>query len=522
MKNSCVIIPAIKKNGIIPDQLIKKLNGITLIQRAINTAKKLDFDIYVVTDSQEISLIAERNSIKVIYNSDFKIQPANILDNFRYFLKDILSKYKNFIIYRANTPLVDSDIISSAYQQFIDSKKTIISVKKEQKFIYTENNIRELHNSLYEINSFIIISSKNLKKRDYKFKPFTVPNEKAIEIESFQDWWICEKLLQRKKIVIHTFGSTNLGMGHIYRSLALAHEITNHEVVFICNKKYELAVKQIASKDYKVITTDDIEKAIFSEKPDLVINDVLNTEKTFIQKLKNISKVVNFEDLGTGSEFSDFTINELYEQSIKDGNNFLWGHKYYFLRDEFEDAKPHQFSENIESILITFGGSDRNNLTLKTLNSILSIAKERNIKINIVCGSGYLFREELETAISKSGYQENIFLTFASGVISKIMENSQIAISSNGRTVYELADMNIPAIVISQHEREATHSFATLDRGFINIGVIKNNIEKNIFENAKKLILDSTYRELLFLNIKKYNFRKNKKKVVDMILELID
>ena len=40
------------------------------------------------------------------------------------------------------------------------------------------------------------------------------------------------------------------------------------------------------------------------------------------------------------------------------------------------------------------------------------------------------------------------------------MEQSQLAIVSNGRTLYELAHMNIPAIVLSQHKRESTHSFA--------------------------------------------------------------
>ena len=41
MNSKLIVIPAIKKNAAIPDQLIKKLNGITLIQRAIDTALEL-------------------------------------------------------------------------------------------------------------------------------------------------------------------------------------------------------------------------------------------------------------------------------------------------------------------------------------------------------------------------------------------------------------------------------------------------------------------------------------------------
>jgi spore coat polysaccharide biosynthesis predicted glycosyltransferase SpsG/CMP-N-acetylneuraminic acid synthetase len=528
MKEFTVVIPAFKKHGVIPDQLIKKLDGKTLIQRAIDTGKELGESIYVVTDSQEISLIAERSGVSYIYDANFRIDKEHILQKFGEFLKELNGKYENLIIYRANTPLVDFQTILEAYRYFLENReKSIVSVKERDSMVFQKDSLgeyfRKYENSLQEINSFIIISSKNLFSENYTFQPYKISTERAIEIESYQDWWIAEKLLQRKKILFHVFGSTSLGMGHIYRALALAHEITNHEVLFVCHQKYELAVSKIASMDYNVISTGDVLETILQQKPDLVINDVLNTEESFIKSLKESgAKVVNFEDLGEGSKLADITVNELYEKPILNLNadNFLWGHNYYFLRDEFDDAKPHQFSEGVESVLISFGGGDRNNITLKSFNAVLPVAKENNIHINIVCGGGYLFKEELERAILESGYQ-NISLSFASGVISKIMERSQIAISSNGRTVYELADMNIPSIVVSQHDREATHSFSTLDRGFLNLGVVREGIENRIRDVFQKLVSDESYRELLFINIKKYGFRENKKRVVDIILKLI-
>lgn len=45
-----------EKNAVIPDQLVKRLAGTTLIQRALDTAKQVEKgkDIWVVTDSDEI------------------------------------------------------------------------------------------------------------------------------------------------------------------------------------------------------------------------------------------------------------------------------------------------------------------------------------------------------------------------------------------------------------------------------------------------------------------------------------
>ena len=516
-----LVIPAIKKNAVIPDQLVKKLNGITLIQRAINTAKEITNNIFIITDSEEISLIAERNGIKYHKDAKLKLSSDNILDITLEVVKDF--GYDNILLYRANTPLVNSDILKSAYSDFLENRESVLtSIKNMDRELlsYKDGSLAKIkENFVQELKAFYIFKNTLSK---YSFRPFLIDEEYSIEIKNYQDWWICEKILQRKRIVFNVIGSLEIGMGHIYHSLALAHEISDHEIIFVCHEKYEIAVDKIASMDYKVISTKNILNSILGLKPNLVINDMLNTDSKYIQSLKkNGIKVVNFEDLGSGSQYADLVFNELYDEPQLQGDNYLWGYRYLALRDEFYNATPHQFNEEVNSVLITFGGTDQNNLTLLTLQSILPLCEKRNIKIYIVCGGGYLFKDELESYLETELYK-NIEFTYASGVISQIMEKTQIAISSNGRTVYELADMNIPSIIISHHQREATHSFASLEKGFINLGVMDNNITNKIEKNFLKLIEDRDYRELLYMNIKRYSFRKNKEKVIKKIMSLIE
>lgn len=524
MKKLLIVIPAIKKNAIIPDQLIKKLNGITLIQRAINTALELTSheNILIVTDSIEIALIAERNGISYFKDHTLTINSDNILNVIPTIVKN--SVQENILIYRANTPLLTSSILHNAYCQFLtDTSAILTSVKISHSNLMQIklNKLVQIDHDQYveELKAFLIFSKSAVDK--HFLKPYIIEAEKSIEIESYQDWWVCEKVLQRKKIVFNVIGSVELGMGHIYHSLALAHEITDHEIIFVCDHKYKIAVDAIASMDYRVISTDNTLNTIIKLCPDLVINDILNTEAEFIQTLKQYNIIViNFEDLGNGSKYADLVFNELYDIPQCEGNNYCWGYQYLALRDEFYEATPHSLIEEIEEILITFGGTDQNNLTLLTLKAIINICKTNNIKINIICGSGYMFKKALENHLLSLEYK-NIELTFASGVISKIMEKTQLAISSNGRTVYELADMNIPSIIISHHEREASHTFATLEKGFINLGVFNESTQKMLHKKFEKLIEDRDYRELLFMNIQKYSFRDNKQKVVRKILELL-
>jgi len=506
-----IVIPAIKKSAVIPDQLIKKLDGITLIQRAINIAKNITNNILIITDSEEISLICERNNIQFYKDAQLKIDSNNIID----MVKSIVKIEQDILVYRANAPLVDEKILIQAYNKFLENKTNIIvSVKKLDKNLLKQGNnclvIEDKELFYKELKAFLVFNFQS-----NNFFPFVIDEENSIEIESYQDWWVCEKLLQRKKIVFNVIGNLKIGMGHIYRALSLAHEITDHEIIFVCNENDKLAVSAIASKDYKVISSSNILKNILEIQPNLVINDILNTNKNFISTLKqNNIKVVNFEDLGEGVKYADLVFNELYDIPVLDYKNILWGKDWYFLRDEFENANQNKFRDNVKNILITFGGTDQHNLTLKTLKNIT----DSNIKIKVICGGGYLYRDELDVYVKKFS---NIEVIYQTGAISKKMENVDFAITSNGRTVYELAHMHIPSIVISQHKREDTHKFSILENGFINLGVVTNDIEENIKNYVDKLLNDKEYRYLLYLNTTKFNFLPNKKKVLDKILELI-
>ena len=108
MKERCVVIPAIKKNAVIPDQLVKKLAGVTLVQRAINTARGVlpGEDIVVLTDSQEISLICERAGVGFRRNKDLRFTSLDIVSEMRVLLDELAQEYEHCIILRASCPLL--------------------------------------------------------------------------------------------------------------------------------------------------------------------------------------------------------------------------------------------------------------------------------------------------------------------------------------------------------------------------------------------------------------------------------
>ena len=529
-----VIIPAVKKNVAFYDDLIKKLAGQSLIDRCISKAKEIteEENIYVVTDSEEIRLLSQRKNIHYYFEKSLKLLPGAIVENLIGFLSTIADNYQAFILLSPYAPLLRVEEIQKALNEFESGKeKLLVPVKNKFSRIFTgdRKSAHETlsggteHAVLIESQAFQIIDSdliQNGKLRsDVQPHIYTLDDD-LIEIQSYQDWWVCEKLLKRRRIVFRVIGDMEAGLGHIQRALTLAHEITDHEIRFVCDTKSKGAADKLAGLEYwlGIYKPEEIEDQIIALKPDLVINDILDSSPDYIRKLRsnNIS-VINFEDLGEGAALANLTINELYDEPLVPGENILWGREYFFVREEFHDAKPNQFNEAVGSLLIMFGGTDPSDYTRKILHVIKDFCGQKNIKIYVLTGGSYPFMKELEEEIRQIRPAKIEFL-HSLGVVSDIMEKVHIAISSNGRTAYELAHMNIPSIVLSHHERENTHRFAREENGHIPIGIYKGvETDKRILEILDHLVVDASFRGLLFNRLKPFQFIHSKKKVVDLI-----
>ena len=534
MQQRCICIPAVKKNVVFVDDLIKKLDGITLIQRAIDKALSLEDvkNIYILTDSEEISLIAERNDVNVLFDSKIKLSDQNVLDSMFPFLHDVVNDYQSFIVLWPYAPLLSQNMIEKTYESFVENQWDVVISVRELKHDVMMNAVGVLSNEkdqfeqrrFQKVRACIMVRSDVfLEGKLSDVYPFVI-NEEPADIRSYHDWWVCEGLLRRKKIIFRVIGNNEVGMGHISRALALAHENTNDEILFVCDQQSDLAATKIVGSDYplEVIPKEKMSERLIELDPDLVINDILNTDKEYIQSLKEANiKVVNFEDLGLGAAFSDLTINELYDEPQIEGENFRWGAEYSFLREEFIGAKRHQFEEIITDLLVTFGGTDPQNLTGATIKTIAPYCREKNITMHVVVGPGYLFLEELKKLIGSLN-ENKIILVNQTGVMSRVMETTSIAISSNGRTVYELAHMNIPSIVIAHHQREMTHLFSQENNGFINLGVFDaSKTPEKLIQALEKLCKDVEYRKALHERLNIFNFLSNKQKIIREIYGLL-
>lgn len=534
------VIPARGGSKGIPKKNIRLMNGKPLISYSINNAKNSRYitDVFVTTDSNEISEVAEEYGAEIIERDESLSSDLVTLDPVVFHAKNCAEKIKNkkydaVVTLQPTSPLLKTETLDNAIEYFINGNyDTVISVinkphlswgLQENKIIplYKERkNRQELPPQYFETGAFLIAKAdcvKNNTRIGKNVSVFEVDENESIDIDDKNDWLLTENLMKCKKIIFRAEGYKKLGLGHIYNCITLAFSMIEHDVLIVVSEKSVEGIEKIRETNlpYKIIKHEsEINKIIEDFKPDIWVNDCLNTTKEYIESLKSkIKRVVTIEDLGSGIEVADAVINALYKP-INDKHVYS-GYKYVCLRDEFQAEQPAKFSEKVKNVLVMFGGTDPTNLNKRLYNSILKFSdKYKDIKFNFITGIGY--DAEKNGVITQK--DKNIYVYPNVPRVTTYMKHADLAITSQGRTIFELAAMGVPSIVLSQNKREQTHLFARLEHGFLNLGIGKE-VEQNLIENTLDWLINTqAIRKNMYDLMLSYQLKEGLQRVKNIIV----
>ena len=509
MKKTLIVIPARGNSKAIPRKNLRFLAGKPLIAYSIQNALKCSFasDVVVTSDDDEIKYVSMKYGAQVIDRpaelgqDNVTLDPV-VYDTLKQAEKRNATCYDIVVTLQPTSPLLTTTTLDDAFEYFIaKGVDTLISAINRPSLAWTETS--EGHMPLYkkrvnrqylpkyfvETGAFVI-SKREFINAESRFGVnnlvYEIPENESIDIDSYNDLCLAERELTKKHVLFRVDGYTEIGLGHIYRCLTLAYQMTDCIVHFVLSDKSDIGIKKIADSffPYDVIHNND---AIFDlavkYKTDIVVNDILDTDKDYIEKLKGMSlRVINFEDLGSGADYADMVINDLYEKQ-KESSHFLWGSKYYCIRDEFHLCAPKSFLSSVENVLITFGGTDPADLTTRLFNIVKNLNYQK-IKFTFILGIGNTnFKEDY-------GGQcyNNIEVVRDVKTITKYMAEADMAISSQGRTMLELACLEVPSILIAQNDRELNHEFGEISNGIINLGCYNEVDNTTIQETLEWLI----------------------------------
>ena len=365
------------------------------------------------------------------------------------------------------------------------------------------------------------------------------------------------------RVIFRVDSSFKIATGHVMRCITLAKALKKKssqvEVVFICRDLAGNIIERVKREGFSVEILPKPQSDILPSKENQylqwlevdLLEDFAQTKEVLQKYSQNstlvidhyainetwegkardfVEKIVVIDDLANRVHDCDILIDQNFYHNYQDRYNDLvpkrcqklLGPEYAILRDQFFQIKPRN-RVKIENILVFFGGTDPQNVTLKAINGILKAQKDLGFDFEVtVIGAKNDYQEEIkavcqENNLKYKSYVENM---------AQIMNWADISIGAGGTTSWERCHMNLPAIVVSLADNQIEICNALDSEGVIKyLGSSEKVSEGDISSHLINIFHNFHFKTLnLSLNINKmvFNVLMDKIKFKEMSLEDIE
>ncbi|HPF47932.1 MAG: UDP-2,4-diacetamido-2,4,6-trideoxy-beta-L-altropyranose hydrolase [Alphaproteobacteria bacterium] len=290
-----------------------------------------------------------------------------------------------------------------------------------------------------------------------------------------------------KKILIRADASTTIGTGHVMRCLTLATALKKSgcEILFLCKDLKGNMAETIKKNgfqadllpvDYKNANQfpstmsiwtvadqrkdfDDCLGSIGNFKPDMIIIDHYSLDQNWHNLAREyVKNIFVIDDLADRNHDCDFLLDQTfgingkrYKDLVPENCVLFMGSQYALLREDF--ASKHQAAlkkrkqrKSIETVLISFGGSDPDNISLIALRACEMLYPPKKISVDLVIGPSNQNQAELKNFIDKSPLDVRLHIN--TNKMADLMISADLALGAGGTTTWERCCLALPSIVV--------------------------------------------------------------------------
>lgn len=535
MKKILAVIPARAGSKGIPNKNIRLVNGKPLVSYAIANAQKSRYvtDVVVTTDSPMVRVVAEQMGAGTVDRSadlcgDAVTLDSVVFDAARRFDCDVV------ITMQPTSPTLTVETLDRAIAYFLErGLDTLISANNRPHLAWTRNaagvlvpayekrlNRQYLPPYYAETGAFVIARRDVVTattRIGMKVEVFDVPDEEAVDIDTYADLATAAMALERKRVAFYVNGNNRRGLGHVYRALELADEFYSKPDIYYDSNQTDRSV--FGDTTHNLIPVNGIGELLSvlqRERYSVFVNDILDTSLDYMIAVRTAlpkAKIVNFEDGGEGASCADLVFNALFSEDA--AANVKAGERYYIASKLFMFYHPKPVRDRVEDVFISFGGADPQNYSDRLL-AIVSKAKYRDVRFHMVLGRAKTNVTEL---LARGAALPNVAVLHDVVDMPGVMSRCDVGVTSRGRTGYELALLGIPAIAMAQNRREERHGFVCAENGFSYLGLnpsdtlIESTLDAYIGMSAEER---TRYRELLL----SHDLRNGRARVMNLIHSL--
>jgi spore coat polysaccharide biosynthesis predicted glycosyltransferase SpsG len=313
--------------------------------------------------------------------------------------------------------------------------------------------------------------------------------------------------------------SNTIGMGHFMECIALADffkKTFNCGIHFLVNDftpmkrflekrgNYFDVVQINGNEDFE---HNSLEQIVKGRNPDFLICNLLERSNEYYRKIQSYvrhSIVIlddEFQRPVPGNVVINFNITQdpdYYRHFGGKETRYCIGPQYIPLSDTLyvKWSKKKEIPDSCGTIFLNQGGSDPFGLTAKIIHALEGLDLEQIIHVVVGDAVSVHQRRELKSLMRSLSKKYQFEWGASHEKMRALMEQSDLAITAAGNTLYELAILGVPSIVICHHERHNRVASKFAERGAaVNLG-IGSDISESVIAAAVKNLLDSREKRI--------------------------
>jgi UDP-2,4-diacetamido-2,4,6-trideoxy-beta-L-altropyranose hydrolase len=267
-----------------------------------------------------------------------------------------------------------------------------------------------------------------------------------------------------RRAVFRADAIPQLGGGHLYRCLALAHALTEEgwDCSFACNEGAERIVPWLEDGGFRRVDVG----LLGEHGADLLVIDHYDLAAGYEKTCRAWAKqILVIDDLANRQHDADVLLDQNigrrsseYAGLVPSGCRLLVGPDYALLRAAFGNKrlagwKPRQ---ELRRILISMGATDPANATATAL---LGLADVSGVQIDVVLGAAAVHLNSIREQIGTLGKRCRLHVGVGDEAMAALIEQADLAIAAAGGSAWERCSLGLPTllVVLAENQRAAAN-----------------------------------------------------------------
>ena len=315
-------------------------------------------------------------------------------------------------------------------------------------------------------------------------------------------------------LVIRADADARIGSGHLMRCLALAQAWSGQggRVTFVTACQSAALCRRLTQEGFEVIALksaypdsrdwEATSRCLVAHRGAWVVLDGYGFDATYQLRVKALGHhLLVIDDTGHLDHYhADVLLNqnigaELLEYSCDPGTRLLLGTRYVLLRTEFLSWRdwPRETPRVGRRVLVTLGGGDPHNQTLKAVRAVQSVDVDE-LETQVVVGADNPHFRAIESLVSGFGLRGRVVRNALD--MPSLMAWADVAIAGGGSTCWELAFMGLPTAVLVVAENQQGIAAGLHEAGaMLSLGWYAQVSFEDVGEALVRLLRDRVLRE---------------------------